>query len=382
MSDLSNSTSNYSSFLLSSSKHLVMGVSEEDMLQTVNRSSCTSPLSSVGLDEYNSDDTSEPRTATHQLEQPSSNDELNSRKRSMTLDLYSPGAFRNGHKEAHCSSLLPSPVLQMLVVSTPELEQFITFNGRNPVVNRLFALTETEEEERYPIDFFESLEQLQRQPLQPALQQHATSGSDMFDSTSNDRSFLSSSSEHMVMGVFDNYKPQTLHHLDCTPPLSCIGLDEKNSGDTNEQPTAVHRPAHQPVQQQQTSSNEELSSRKRSMTLDLYSPGAFRHGHKEAHCSSLLPSPVLQMLVLSTPELEQFITLNGRDLMVNELFALNETKEEERYPRDFLESLDQLQRQPQQPALQQHATSGPDTSGSCDWISSDSLTRPLTSEAH
>ncbi|KAH7958082.1 hypothetical protein HPB51_027933 [Rhipicephalus microplus] len=381
MSDLSNSTSNYSSFLLSSSKHLVMGVSEEDMLQTVNRSSCTSPLSSVGLDEYNSDDTSEPRTATHQLEQPSSNDELNSRKRSMTLDLYSPGAFRNGHKEAHCSSLLPSPVLQMLVVSTPELEQFITFNGRNPVVNRLFALTETEEEERYPIDFFESLEQLQRQPLQPALQQHATSGSDMFDSTSNDRSFLSSSSEHMVMGVFDNYKPQTLHHLDCTPPLSCIGLDEKNSGDTNEQPTAVHRPAHQPVQQQQTSSNEELSSRKRSMTLDLYSPGAFRHGHKEAHCSSLLPSPVLQMLVLSTPELEQFITLNGRDLMENELFALNETKEEERYPRDFLESLDQLQRQPQQPALQQHATSGPDTSGSCDWISSDSLTRPLTSEA-
>ncbi|XP_075730830.1 uncharacterized protein LOC142774322 [Rhipicephalus microplus] len=88
------------------------------------------------------------------------------------------------------------------------------------------------------------------------------------------------------------------------------------------------------------------------MTLDLYSPGAFRHGHKEAHCSSLLPSPVPQMLVLSTPELEQFITFNGRDPI----------------------------RQPQQPALQEHATSGPDTSDSCDWISSDSLNCPLTSE--
>ncbi|KAH7958145.1 hypothetical protein HPB51_027870 [Rhipicephalus microplus] len=246
-----------------------------------------------------------------------------------------------------------------------------------PSTAGLFALTETEEEERYPIDFLESLEQLQRQPLQPAIQQHATSGSDTFDSASNDRSFLSTSSEHMVMGVFDKDKPQTLHRLDCTPPLSCIGFDENNSDDTNEQPTA----AHQPAQQQQTSSNDELSSRKRSMTLHLYSPGAFRNGHKEAHCSSLLPSPVLQMLVVSTPELEQFITFNGRDPVVNRLFALTETEEEERYPIDFFESLEQLQRQPQQPALQQHATSGPDTSGSCDWISSDSLTRPLTSEA-
>uniref|UniRef100_A0A6M2D3T3 Putative transcription factor ap-1 n=1 Tax=Rhipicephalus microplus TaxID=6941 RepID=A0A6M2D3T3_RHIMP len=320
MSDLSDPASNYSSFLLSSSKHLVMGVSEEDKPQTVYGPGCTSLLSSVGLDENNSDDTSEQPTATHQLEQSSSNDEFRSRKLSMTLDLYSPGAFRNGHKEAHCSSLLPSPVLQMLLVSTPELEQFITFNGQDPMVNGLFSLTETEEEEGYPIDFFESLEQLQSQPQQPAPQQHTTSGSDTSDSTSNDSSFLSSSSEHMVMGVFDMDKPQTLHCLDCTAPLSCVGLDENNSNDTNEQPTA----AHQPAQQQQTSSNDEFSSRKRSMTLDLYSPRACRHGHK-VHSSSLLPSPVLQMLVLSTPELEQFITFNGRDLMVNELFALTET---------------------------------------------------------
>ncbi|KAL3223568.1 hypothetical protein MRX96_049732 [Rhipicephalus microplus] len=122
MSDLSDSTTNYSSFLFSISKHLLMGVYEEDKPQTVYRSGCTSPLSSVGLDDNNCDDTSEQPTAAHQLEKPSSNDELSSRKLSMTLDLYSPGAFRHGHKEAHCSSLLPSPVLQMLVLSTPELE--------------------------------------------------------------------------------------------------------------------------------------------------------------------------------------------------------------------------------------------------------------------
>ncbi|KAL3223569.1 hypothetical protein MRX96_049733 [Rhipicephalus microplus] len=66
--------------------------------------------------------------------------------------------------------------------------------------------------------------------------------------------------------------------------------------------------------------------------------------------------------------------------MENELFALTETKEEERYLSDFLESLYQLQRQQQQPALQQHATCDPDTSASCHSISNDSLTCPLTSE--
>ncbi|KAL3201147.1 hypothetical protein MRX96_053543 [Rhipicephalus microplus] len=93
MSDLSDPASNYSSFLLSSSKHLVMGVSEEDKPQTVYGPGCTSLLSSVGLDENNSDDTSEQPTATHQLEQSSSNDEFRSRKLSMTLDLYSPGGI-------------------------------------------------------------------------------------------------------------------------------------------------------------------------------------------------------------------------------------------------------------------------------------------------
>ncbi|KAL3218716.1 hypothetical protein MRX96_031394 [Rhipicephalus microplus] len=186
-----------------------MGVSEEDKPQTVYRPGCTSPLSSVRLDENNSDDTSEQPTATHQLEQSSSNDESSSRKLSMTLDLYSPGAFRHGHKEAHCSSLLPSPVLQMLLVSTPEL----ALNGRDLMVNKVLALTETEEEERYPSDFLESLDQLQRQPQPPELQQHATCEPDTSSSChaiSNDSFFLSSSFEHMGMGFFDEDKPQNV----------------------------------------------------------------------------------------------------------------------------------------------------------------------------
>ncbi|KAL1476126.1 hypothetical protein MTO96_036741 [Rhipicephalus appendiculatus] len=158
------------------------------------------------------------------------------------------------------------------------------------------------------------------------------------------------------------------------PPLSSASFDEKNSDGTSEQPTATY----QTMQQEQLSSGEELSSRKRSMTLNLHSPGASQRSSKQARCSSLLTSPDLQMLALSTPELERFIiTLNGRDPTVSRLFVLTVTEKEEQYPCDFPESLDQLQLQPRQPTLQQQATSGPDTSDS---TSDESFSCPLSSE--
>ncbi|KAL3213055.1 hypothetical protein MRX96_051759 [Rhipicephalus microplus] len=105
MSDLNGSTSDDSFFHRTSLDPLVIDISEEEKQETVQSPGCTSPLSSAGLDE-NSDDTRE--TAT-QHEHSSSSDELGLRKRSMTLNLYSPGASQPSHKQARCSSLLTSP---------------------------------------------------------------------------------------------------------------------------------------------------------------------------------------------------------------------------------------------------------------------------------
>ncbi|KAL1480436.1 hypothetical protein MTO96_051027 [Rhipicephalus appendiculatus] len=198
---------------------------------------------------------------------------------------------------------------------------------------------------------------------------------DFRDSTSNDSFFHPSSSEHLPMG--GGYEEdKTVSRLGDMSPLSSVSFDEKNSDGTSE-PTATY----QTTQQEQLSSSEEVSSRKRSMTLDLHSPGASQRSSKQARCSSLLTSPDLQMLALSTPELEGLIiTLNGRDPTVSRLFVLSVSEEEEQCPSDFPESLDQLQLPLSPPMLQQNATSGTDVSDSCDSTSDDSFSRHLSSE--
>ncbi|XP_037287787.2 transcription factor Jun [Rhipicephalus microplus] len=192
--------------------------------------------------------------------------------------------------------------------------------------------------------------------------------SDLNDSTSDDSFFHRTSLDPLVIDISEEEEQETVRCSGCTSPLSSVGLDE-NSDDTRKTAT----------QHEQSSSSEELGLRKRSMTLNLYSPGASQPGHKEARCSSLLTSPDLQMLALSTPELEQFIiTLNGRETTVSRLSVLTVAKKKERFPSDFAESLDQLQLQ--SPVLQQHTASGPDTSDSCDSSSNDTRTHPLSFE--
>lgn len=195
--------------------------------------------------------------------------------------------------------------------------------------------------------------------------------SDSGDSTTNDSFFHPSLSEHSPTGTFEEDKPQTVPRLGGTPPLSSVGFDEKSSNGTSDKPTATY----QPMQQEQLLSCEELGSRKRSMTLDLESPGASQRSTKQARCSSLLTSPDLQMLALSTPELERFIiNLNGQDSTVSRLFVLTMSEEEEQCLSGSPDP------QPPQPALQQHVTSVPDPADSVDSNSNDSSSRPSSSE--
>ncbi|KAH7935088.1 transcription factor Jun [Rhipicephalus sanguineus] len=365
MSDSSDSTTNNSFFHPWSSEHLPTGGCEEEKPQTVPRPDGTQPLS-VGFGEMSSDGTSDQPTATYQpmqQEQLLSCEELVSRKRSMTLNLGSPGASQRSTKQARCSSLLTSPDLQMLMLSTPELERFIiALNAQDSTVSRLFLLTMTKEEEQYPSGFPDTFAQLQLKPPQPALQQHTTSGpdtSDSVDSTSNDSSSHPSSSE-----------PQTVPRLGGTPPLSSVGFDEKSSDGTSQQPTATY----QPTLKEQLLSCEELVSRKRSMALDLESPGACQRSSKQARCSSLLTSPDLRKLALSTPELERLIiNLNGQDSTVSKLFLFTMSEDGEQCLSGFPKP------QPPQLALNQHATSGPDSSHSVDSTSNDSFSRTSSS---
>ncbi|KAH7935072.1 hypothetical protein HPB52_003637 [Rhipicephalus sanguineus] len=281
MSDSGDSTTNNSFFHPWSSEHLPTGGCEEEKPQTVPRPDGTQPLS-VGFGEMSSDGTSDQPTATYQpmqQEQLLSCEELVSRKRSMTLNLGSPGASQRSTKQARCSSLLTSPDLQMPMLSTPELERFIiALNAQDSTLK----------------------------PPQPALQQHTTSGPDTSDSTSNDSSSHPSSSE-----------PQTVPRLGGTPPLSSVGFDENSSDGTSQQPTATY----QQTLKEQLLSCEELVSRKRSMAQDLESPGACQRSSKQARCSSLLTSPDLRKLALSTPE-RLIINLNGQDSTGSKLFCL------------------------------------------------------------
>ncbi|XP_037528478.1 uncharacterized protein LOC119405710 [Rhipicephalus sanguineus] len=292
----------------------------------LHQDAMSGPDTSDSVDSTSNDSSSHQPTATYRptpQEQLLRCEELVSRRRSMTLDLKSPGACQRSSKQARCSSLLTSPDLQKLALSTPELERFIlNLSGRDSTVRRLSLLTMSEEEEQCLSDFPNP------QPPQPALHQQATSGpdtSDSVDSTSND------SSSH--------------------------------------QPTATYRP----TLQEQLLSCEVLVSRKRSMTLDLESPGACRRSSTQARCSSLLTSPDLQNLALSTPELERFIlNLNGKDLTLRRQSLLTMSEEEEQCLNDFPNP------QPPQPALHQHATSGPDTSDSVDSTSNDSSSHQPT----
>ncbi|KAH7935080.1 hypothetical protein HPB52_003684 [Rhipicephalus sanguineus] len=63
--------------------------------------------------------------------------------------------------------------------------------------------------------------------------------------------------------------------------------------------------------QEQLSSCEELSSRKRSMTLDLDNAGRSEHSSEEGCSSCLLTTPDLDKLQLTSPELEEFIMVTG-----------------------------------------------------------------------
>ncbi|KAH7971326.1 hypothetical protein HPB49_021825 [Dermacentor silvarum] len=164
---------------------------------------------------------------------------------------------------------------------------------------------------------------------------------------------------------------------------------EDSSGGNSARPT-MHQPAQQ-QQQQQLSRREELSSRKRSMTLDLNSAGRPERS-KQARCSGLLTSPDLNMLQLASPELERLIIAHNGLVTTptptpTTLFSRTATEEQEQYARGFVDALAQLhqqQQQPQQqhhqPALQQHSMSGPDMSDSGASTSNDSFILPSSSE--
>ncbi|CAN8003997.1 unnamed protein product [Ixodes hexagonus] len=115
------------------------------------------------------------------------------------------------------------------------------------------------------------------------------------------------------------------------------------------QPTS--QPHHHQNQQQQQQPpqllrREDLSSRKRSMTLDLNSSG--RPERKAARFSSLLTSPDLNMLQLASPELERLIIAHNGLVTTTPtpttqyLFTKTATEEQENYARGFVDALAQL----------------------------------------
>ncbi|KAH6941060.1 hypothetical protein HPB50_012822 [Hyalomma asiaticum] len=179
---------------------------------------------------------------------------------------------------------------------------------------------------------------------------------------------------------------------------------EDSSGGNSARPTTTMLQAaqqQQQQQQQQLSTRGELSSRKRSMTLDLNSAGRPERSNKQARCSSLLTSPDLHMLQLASPELERLIIAHNGLVTTptptpTTLFSRTATEEQEQYARGFVDALAQLHQQQQQqqqtqqpqqqqqqqpaPLQQQHATSGPDMSDSGASTSNDSFILPSSSE--
>lgn len=153
---------------------------------------------------------------------------------------------------------------------------------------------------------------------------------------------------------------------------------EDSSGGSSARPTTTQP---MPAQQQQLSRRDDLSSRKRSMTLDLNSAGRPERSSKQARCSSLLTSPDLNMLQLASPELERLIIAHNGLVTTTPtpttLFSRTATEEQENYARGFVDALAQLHQQQQPQALQ---IADPDASDSGASTSSDSFILPSSSE--
>lgn len=100
----------------------------------------------------------------------SSQDSINSMKRSMKLDLGSPSTVRLCAKKQKFNSLLSSPDLNMLKLGSPELERMIIAQNNGLVTTTptptqyMFPRPVTEEQEVYARGFTEALAELQTLP--------------------------------------------------------------------------------------------------------------------------------------------------------------------------------------------------------------------------
>ncbi|CAN8010034.1 unnamed protein product [Ixodes pacificus] len=158
------------------------------------------------------------------------------------------------------------------------------------------------------------------------------------------------------------------------------------AGSQHAQPTTQpqhQQQQHHPQQQQpQLVRRDDLSSRKRSMTLDLNSAG--RPERKAARFSSLLTSPDLNMLQLASPELERLIIAHNGLVTTTPtpttqyLFTKTATEEQEQYARGFVDALAQLHQTAGGPS--ETALSAAEASDSGASTSSDSFILPSSSE--
>ncbi|XP_077549412.1 jun-related antigen [Haemaphysalis longicornis] len=159
--------------------------------------------------------------------------------------------------------------------------------------------------------------------------------------------------------------------------------EDSSGGSSARPPTTQPMPSQQ---QQQLPRRDDLSSRKRSMTLDLNSAGRPERSSKQARCSSLLTSPDLNMLQLASPELERLIIAHNGLVTTTPtpttLFSRTATEEQENYARGFVDALAQLHQQQQPPPQPQglQISADPDASDSGASTSNDSFILPSSSE--
>ncbi|KAH7935078.1 transcription factor Jun-like [Rhipicephalus sanguineus] len=231
-------------------------------------------------------------------EQLSSHEELISRMRSMTLDLENAGLPELSRKRARSSSPLTTPDPDKLQLTSPEVEELVTdllAPETPPSPTTLFS--RTEETEQYASGYSNGLPHVQlqqheqtQQPPQPAPQQPVTSGPEISVGVvpiSNPSFSLPSTSKHSATGDDVKDTPQMVPAMGATPPPWSIGSDEERRGKGSAPPpTTMHQAPQQPL-----SKFEELSSRKRTMTLDLDSAWSHQHNSKEARMLQRVPPP-------------------------------------------------------------------------------------------
>ncbi|KAH7934662.1 hypothetical protein HPB51_028980 [Rhipicephalus microplus] len=132
----------------------------------------------------------------------------------------------------------------------------------------------------------------------------------------------------------------------------------------------------------------ELSSRQRSMILDLDNAGPSQNMREQAHTSSPLPSPDPNMPLLTTPEFEELLldfSAPETPPMPTTLFQLTEEEEQrctrliDGLPEPNLPRQQRTQRQPH-PVLQQHVTVGANESDSSSPVSNCSFSLPSSPE--